>query len=128
MFKITPIQDKTRQKEICDAIGAEFRENFFAYIMYDCDTLALMGMSQFEIGDTGYISDIREPEGQNDYEAMFILARQTMNFIDSCGAHICYADKDTADARLLHAIGFRECDRRLICDMTDMFSGSCSHH
>lgn len=128
MFKITPIQDKTRQKVICEAVGAEFRENFFAYIMYDCDTLALMGMSQFEIGDAGYISDIREPEGHDDYEAMFILARQTMNFIDSCGAHICYADKNAADSRLLHAAGFRDSGDRLVCDMTDMFSGKCGNH
>ena len=128
MFKITPIQDKSRQKEICEAVGATFRENFFAYIMYDCDTLELMGMSQFEISDNGYISDIRETPGLSDYEAMFILARQTMNFIDSCGAHVCYADRDSADSRLLHAVGFRDDGERLVCDMTDMFSGKCANH
>ena len=128
MFKITPIQDKSRQKEICEMVGATFRENFFAYIMYDCDTLELMGMSQFEISDNGYISDIRETPGLSDFEAMFILARQTMNFIDSCGAHVCYTDKDSADSRLLHAVGFRDDDERLVCDMTDMFSGKCANH
>lgn len=128
MFKITAIQDKSRQKEICDITGAIFREDFFAYIMYDCDTLELMGMSQFEISDNGYISDIREAPGLSDFEAMFILARQTMNFIDSCGTHICYADKNAADSRLLHAAGFRENGENLVCDMTDMFSGKCANH
>ena len=129
MFKITPIQDKTRQKSVCEACGAIYRENFFAYEMYDVDTLELMGMSQFEIGDEGYISDIREPDGRDDYEAMFILGRQTMNFIDSCGAHICRAPRDAADSRLLHAIGFKDGDREsLICNMEGMFDGNCGNH
>ena len=128
MFKITPIQDKVRQKEICEMCGTTLREDFFAYIMYDCDTLEVMGMSQFEIGESGLIADLREPEGCSDTEAMFILGRQTMCFIESCGARICYAERDAGDSRLLHAIGFRDDGERLSCDMTGMFDGHCGNH
>ena len=129
MFKITPIQDKTRQKEICDVCGAVFREDFFAYIMYDCDTLEVMGMSQFEIGEVGFISDLREPSGRCDSEAMFILGRQTMNFIESCGAEICRAAKDAGDSKLLSSVGFKEdCGDYLVCNMTGMFDGNCGGH
>ena len=128
MFKIEPIQDKTRQKEICEACGAVFRESFFAYIMYDCDTLDLMGMSQFEIGSEGFIADLREVVGRNDSEAMFILGRQTMNFIESCGAEICYAAKDAGDPTLLSSIGFKETvGDKLFCNMIGMFDGNCGH-
>lgn len=125
MFKITPIQDKTRQKEICELCGAEFRPDAFAYQMYDMDSGEIMGMSQFEIGETGYIYDIKEASGKDDFEAMFILARQTMNFIDLCGAHFCYADKGAGKERLLIAVGFKEKDGKYFSDMTGMFDGHC---
>mgnify|MGYP003309196698 CR=1 FL=1 len=128
MFKITPIQDKTRQKEICDKCGAVFREDFFAYEMYECETLELMGMSQFEIGESGYIYDLKEAPECDDFEAMFILARQTMNFIDLCENHTCYASKDAGKERLLRAVGFKEIDGQMYCDMTGMFDGNCGGH
>ena len=128
MFKITPIQDKDLQKKICLLCGADFRPDTFAYQMYDIDSGEIMGMSQFEIGETGYISDLREPEGHSDTEAMFILGRQTMCFIGSCGASICTAAHDAGDPKLLHAIGFRDGGDRLSCDMTGMFDGHCGNH
>ena len=129
MFKITPIQDKARQKDICNKCSATFREDFFAYEMYDCETFELMGMSQFQIGENGYISDLREPEGKNDFEAMFILGRQTMNFINSCGATICKASFDAAAPSLLSAIGFKDSiDGMLICNTDGMFDGKCGNH
>lgn len=128
MFKITPIQEKTRQKEICELCGAAFRPDAFAYQMFDIETGEIMGMSQFEIGESGYIYDIKEAPGRDDFEAMFILARQTMNFIDLCGAHTCYADKSAGSERLLLAIGFKEKDDEYFCDMTGMFDGKCAGH
>ena len=128
MFKITPIQEKSRQKEICDIFGVEFRPDCFGYIMYDIDTEKLMGFSQFEILSEGYIYDLLPINGSDDFEAMFILGRQTMNFIDICGAHTCYARKGCGNERLLRAIGFKECENGLFCDMTGMFDGHCSGH
>ncbi len=128
MFKIEPIQDKEKQREICLACGAVYRADAFAYQMYDIDSGEIMGMSQFEIGKMGYIFDLREAPESSDFEAMFILARQTMNFIDMCGAHICHAAEDAGDKRLLTAVGFKTFDGRLTCDMTGMFDGRCGGH
>ena len=128
MFKITPIQDITRQNEVCLACGVELRPGAFAYQMFDIDSENIMGISQFEVGEHGYIYDLRPALNTDDFEAMFILGRQTMNFIDLCGTHTCYADKNAADERLLKAIGFKEKDGMLFCDMTGMFDGHCSGH
>ncbi len=128
MFKITPIQEKTRQKEICLLCGAEFRPDAFAYQMYDMDSGEIMGMSQFEISDCGYIYDLREAPCRDDFEAMFILGRQTMNFIDTCGAHTCYIDRDAGNEHLISAIGFKDADGKLFADMNGMFDGKCSGH
>ncbi len=130
MFRITPINDKNFQRECAEACKSEYIHDFFAYSMIDNETGELMGFSQFEINENGgFISDIREPEGKSDYEAMFILGRATMNFIDMCGSHKCYAKKDAGDEKLLHAIGFKSAVNDLLfCDMTGMFDGNCSGH
>ncbi len=127
MFKISAIQSIDEQKEAAVLCGTEAREGHFAYVMRDCDTGEIMGFSQFEIGAEGSISDLRQRAELDDFEAMFILGRTTMNFIDMCGAHICRAEKFSADERLLRAIGFRESGDGYSADMTGMFDGShCS--
>lgn len=125
IFRITPVQDKAEQKRICELCGAELRQESFAYVMLDTVTGEVMGMSQFELlGEVGVIYDLREAPGLDDFEAMFILGRQTMNFIDICGAHICRATEAAGDARLMHAIGFRDGE----CNMAGMFDGHCDGH
>lgn len=129
MFKITPIQSKSRQSDICKLFGVEYRPDAFAYILFDHDSGDVMGMSQFEIlGEYGYIYDLKQAPDTNDNEAMFILGRQTMNFIDICGAHLCKAACDAGEAKLLSAIGFKLCDGEYFSDMAGMFDGKCDGH
>ena len=127
MFKISPIQDEKMQKEYLEACGSTLRDGYFAYAMKDEETGELMGVSQFEInGEEGYISDLREAPGRGDFEAMFILGRATMNFIDLCGAHKCRAAKDASDESLIKSIGFKLTNGEYFSDMSNMFSGHCS--
>ena len=99
--------------------------------MYDADTGDLMGFAQFEINENGgCLLDLCPADGYDDYEAMFILGRATMNFIDLCGAHTLRANVDAGESTLLRAIGLRptECGD-YFCDMTGFFDGShCSGH
>ena len=127
MFKITPIQNEELQKKYAKECGCDFCPSFFAYSMLDNDSGELMGFSQFEVCESGgYINDLRTRIGYSDFEAMFILGRATMNFIDLCGAHTCTAKADAGDERLMRAIGFspRE-DGLLFADMSGMFDGHC---
>ncbi|MBO5907517.1 MAG: hypothetical protein J6Q85_05160 [Clostridia bacterium] len=129
MFKITPIQNKARQEEICELFGVIYRPLAFAYILYDHDTGDVMGMSQFEILEgEGYIYDLKQAPDSSDNEAMFILGRQTMNFIDLCGTHLCRASKDAGEAALMSSIGFKSVGEEYFADMTGMFDGKCSGH
>ena len=131
MFKIFPIQDPSMQKQYAELSGSPYRDGAFAYAMCDASTHEPMGFSQFEIKDDGgWLLDLRPISAKDDYEAMFILGRQTMNFIDLCGTHILNATADAADEMLLHAIGLRITkDGKYSCDMTGFFDGShCSGH
>ncbi len=127
MFKISAVQNTDEQKNVASLCGSAARDGFFAYVMRDCDTGEVMGFSQFEIGEHGYISDLRPAAGLDDFEAMFILGRTTMNFIDMCGTHTCRAEKNAADEKLIKAIGFKPSPEGFSVDMTGMFDGShCS--
>ena len=125
MFKIEPVSEKSKQKELCLLCEATFHPEAFCYQMFDIDSGELMGMSQFEIGEEGFIFDLREAPDRNDFEAMFILGRQTMNFIDKCGAQICKASIDAGDETLIRAIGFKDVNGEFFCNMTGMFNGHC---
>ena len=130
MFKISAVNDSALQEKYASDCGSVYIPGYFAYAMKDNDSGELMGFSQFEINENGgYISDLKAKIGYIDDEAMFILGRATMNFIDLCGKHICYAKTTAGDEKLLHAIGFRKTDNDvLFCDMTGMFDGNCSGH
>ena len=128
MFKITPIQEKECQQRICLLCGAEYRPDAFAYQMFDIDSGEIMGMSQFEVGEHGYIYDLKEAPDRNDFEAMFILGRATMNFIDLCGVHYCKAADTACGERLILSIGFKKEKDEYVCDMTGMFDGNCGGH
>ena len=127
MFKISPIQDETTKSEYAKACNTVSIPGYFAYSMINQETGELMGMSQFDInGEEAYISDLKEVPDKNDFEAMFILGRATMNFIDMCGTHKCRASDGSAPRRLLIAIGFKQQDNgEYTCDMTGMFDGHC---
>ena len=131
MFKISPIQDINEHQTIAEECGSKLKAGAFAYAMRDAESGMLMGFSQFEItGNGGHLYDLRPAIGYDDFEAMFILGRSTMNFIDLCGSHTLVAKTDAADEMLLKAIGLRPReDGILFCDMTGFFDGShCSGH
>ena len=130
MFKISPVQNDDLAKEYTSLCNTTVNCGAFIYAMTDIETGALMGISQFEITDVGgYIYDLLPKDNYDDFEAMFILGRQTMNFIDTCGAHICYADIKAGDEKLIKAIGFSLAGDKYFCDMTGFFDGShCSGH
>lgn len=127
MFKISPIQDKELQSKYAEECGANFCPELFAYSMINQETGELMGMSQFDIcGEYGYIHTLKSKTGYTDFEAMFILGRATMSFMNTCGVTCCRASVDSAEERLLKSIGFKlQENGEYIADMTRMFDGHC---
>ena len=129
VFKISPIQDKELQKKYAAACGVKFYPDAFAYSMIDEASGELMGMSQFDItGKCGYIFTLCPRIDYSDFEAMFILGRATMNFIDLCGKHTCAARIDAGEERLLKSIGFKLENNEYFADMSGMFDGHCDGH
>lgn len=84
MLEIKPIQTKEQQKEVCGMCGVEFIPECLAYDARENGVLC--GVSQFRIfGEYAVIYDLANAAGVDDKEALIIMGKATLNFIDSCG-------------------------------------------
>ena len=128
MLIIRPIADKKQQAEYAEACGVPYHADDLAYAGYEEGTF--VALSQFRLHETGGILDtLSLCRGSDDWEALFILVRQTLNWIDLRGFHTCRCTADAGDPRLLKLVGFcEETDGTLVADMTHMFDGSCGGH
>ena len=126
MLIIKPIQTKEQQATACRACGIEFHPNSLAYAAYVDDVFT--GISQFTLNDEyGLLENLVCAEGIDDFEALFIMGRQTMNFIDLCNVHVAEILPTAATERLIIALGFKkQDDGHFRIDMTGFFEGgSC---
>ena len=128
MLKVLPVQSKEEQKNICEACGIPFDADLLAYAAtVDGE---LVGACQFSIkSDGGRIHNIAAAQGKDDFEAMFIMGRATLNFIDLCGVHRAFCLDESIDKILAKAIGFApNSDGVLEMDLTHFFEHPCSHN
>ena len=113
MLKVLPIQSKISQEEICLRCGVKYDPDLLAYSATVDDQLA--GVCQFKLSDKGgLIYDLAPVKDSFDFEAMFVLGRGTLNFIDLCGVHYAIyrgEAKDEQTERLVKAVGFKLTER-----------------
>lgn len=131
MLTVLPIQSKTDQESICIRCDVPYRAECMAYEARVDDQL--VGICQFHLsGGAGHITDFAEylPEGaKSDTEALFIMARGCLNFIDLCGIHRAFFEATFENSDLIHAIGFRKNSEDCWeMDLTDFFIHPCQHH
>ena len=127
MLEIKPIQDKNAQKALCELCAAVYKPAALAYSAYDNG--APVGICQFRImDDCGHMYDLCNTVGTDDLEALIIMGRAALNFIDLCGIHRAYFDAKCDNETLIKAIGFsRNADGRFEMDLTDFFKEPCKH-
>ena len=126
MLIIKPIQSNELQAEFCQKCGIEFHEKALAYAAHVDGVFT--GICQFTLNDEfGLIENLASPEDIDDFEALFIMGRQTMNFIDLCGVHKAEMLATAASERNILSLGFKkEEDGCYRIDMTGFFEGgSC---
>lgn len=134
MLKVLPVQSKAEQEELCKKCNITFKPDL---LMYAASVEGeLVGVCQFKLSDKGgLIYDIAKVEGRvetkregvaSDFEAMFVMGRGALNFIDLCGVHRAFfVGQDTDDA-LLRAIGFKQNSTgEYEIDLTGFFTDHC---
>ena len=128
MIKVVPIQTKSEQELACSRCKITFKPDTLAYSASVDDEF--VGMCQFKLTDKGgVVYDLAVMPECDSFEAMFVMGRAALNFIDLCGVHYAKYISDTTDDVLLRAIGFeKNADGVYDIDLTDFFKHPCKHH
>ncbi len=127
MLEIKPVQEKKEQERIALLCDIPYRPDDFMYVAYVDGEI--VGASQFGYEEKkAFIHDLTHAVGKNDEDALFIMGRQTVNFIDLSGTHEAYlrAEDDAMRARAKR-IGFREKDGLWYMDLNGFFNSPCQH-
>lgn len=125
MFKVLPIQSKDTQKELCERCGVTFDADLLAYAVSVDDEFA--GICQFKLTDKGgEIHDIAPSLEKKDPDALFVMGRGALNFIDLCGVHFARYVGEVTDELLLIKIGFKKtADGAFEIDLNGFFTDHC---
>lgn len=123
MLEIKPIQKKEEQAAFCAICHIPYDEDTLAYAAFDNGEF--VGMTQFDMEkECGVLKNLTLKDARNDFEAMFLLGRATLNFIDLCGVHRAICAPDAASPRMIAAIGFTQnAAGELFADLSHMFGG-----
>ncbi len=122
MLRIHAIQTKEAQEKVCHECGVQFMPDALAYAAYDTPEIPddpttkdiltgkLLGVAQFSFKKEGaYLYDLTSPEGIDDFEALFIMGRSLLNFVDLCGTHDAFLPyPERISQRLISAVGFKK--------------------
>ena len=132
MLKVLPVQTKAEQEALCQKCNIEFKPELLAYAATVDDDL--VGICQFKLTaeggvlyDLAKVVDHVEPVAGSDFEAMFVMGRGTLNFIDLCGVHFA-TFIGSADEGLLRAIGFTQNDGVWAINLEGFFTDHCGNH
>ena len=134
MLEVLPIQTKAEQEAYCARCNVKYYPELMAYhAMIDGVLAGVCQLTMNENGGSirarGLSEDAEKLSAHDRFEALFVMGRATLNFIDLCGVHIAYFDAtDFTDEQTVRAIGFKKNDDgRYAMDLTNFFEHPCSH-
>lgn len=126
MLQVLPVQEKEKQRELCEMFGIEYDPDQMCYAAHDGDELR--GISLFGITDKYcVIYTVKLAEGVDDYLALYLLAKAPLNFCDLCGIKKAVF-KDAENGKLAKALEFTEKDGVYILDLDGYFTTPCHRH
>ncbi|MHB1154261.1 MAG: hypothetical protein ACYCWE_14450 [Eubacteriales bacterium] len=125
MLEVKTIQNKEEQKRLCSLCGIEYNADALAYSA--SEDVGFIGIIQFAIqGKIGIIYNIALCPGVDDNEALFIMGRAAMNFIDLCKiSDVYFEDKNE---HLGNILGFKQdIEGRYYINIKGFFETPCKH-
>lgn len=130
MITVKPIQEKEMQERLCAKCGIPYRAELLAYGAWN-NQGDFAGICQFGMDATGgHIHHLATPIAGDPDDALFVMGRAALNFIDLCGVKIASFDGDTKDRdALLRRIGFAADEAgHYTVSLEGFFDHPCQHH
>ncbi|MBQ9098210.1 MAG: hypothetical protein IJY50_02140 [Clostridia bacterium] len=132
MISVTPIQEKNEQERLCALCHVPYRADALAYVARNAEG-QLAGVCQFHMNaEGGHILDLATPTDKDPDDALFVMGRAALNFMDLCHIPTAYFDgacpTETVTDALLCRIGFAP-DKagRYTISLDGFFKHPCQH-
>lgn len=126
MLEIYPVQDKKEQEAICKTCAMKYDPDSMCYLALVDGNNA--GACQFRIkGNHGLIIEMNNTLDTDDKDALFVMGRAALNFIDLCDVHEAYYTGELMDEQTLLRIGFRRVEGNWYINLSNFFEHPCEH-
>ncbi len=132
MFVVKPVQDKALQESLAQLTGCEYHPYSLAFMAADLldDNVTVdkyIGLCQFVIQGDSEILSFSCMEDRYDDEAVIVMLRAVMSFLEKCGVKNCWFLKESVDDRLAKKSGFELKEDRYIIDLEKFYASKCCH-
>ncbi|MBE6707713.1 MAG: hypothetical protein E7578_00550 [Ruminococcaceae bacterium] len=123
MFKVSAVEVKESQKNICRICGTEYIPDSFAYAAIDIaspdDTDGeVIGICQFSFTGKCIIHCLAPAMDRESDEAVLILGFSVLEFLRRCGFSEVSANTANIKKEYALRLGFRQTDDKYILDLT----------
>lgn len=127
MIQVLPIQEKALQAQFCALCSIPYRAEQLAYAAYDAKG-NFVGMCQFYMNaEGGHLTDLALPTKEDPLDALFVLGRTALNFIDLCGIKLAFFEGTGLGDPLLSRIGFSKNEQgNWAMNLEGFFTKGCS--
>ena len=126
MLRARAIRDVEEQKNCCNVCGITHNPNMLYFAIFENETDCL-GTLEFKFTKEGArITDVKPKIDTYDDEAMFILGKATLNFIDLVGPK--YVEYTAEDIKLSNLLEFYPKNGVLQVNLEGYFTEPCKRH
>ena len=134
MFQVTPVRSRELQAELAASVGCPFFENTFAFCAVELsddakEVRGLIALCQFTYSpEEAVIRSVGVMPGSEGDEAVTVLVRGVMAFLNRAEIPFVYAEESAASPEQLKAWSFRRgADERLGIDLKKFYSSPCHY-
>ena len=134
MFQVTPVRSRDLQADMAAALGCPFYENTFAFCAVELsddakEVRGLIALCQFTYSpEEAVIKSVGVMPGSEEDEAVTVLVRGVMAFLNKAEIPFVYIDEDAAPAEWIKKWLFRRTeDGRLGIDLAKFYRAPCHY-
>ncbi len=130
MFVVRPIQNKEEQKMICKMLNVPYYENALAFYAADLksDNTTIdeyISICQFYLSGEAEIVGFHAADGREEDEAVVVMLRAAMSFMQRCGAGYARFLEGAASEFWMKKSGFPQNNGVYRIDLDLFYSSPC---
>ncbi|MBQ4193198.1 MAG: hypothetical protein II650_02980 [Clostridia bacterium] len=113
MFQIQPVRSRELQEQLAQAVGAPYYPDTFSFFAAELTDDAqaitgILGLCQFTYApDEAVIRSVAAMPGSEDDEAIIVMVRAVMSFLNHAEIPFVFIEEDAAPAERIKRWGFR---------------------